>query len=225
MQHDSASGPQPLSALDAQRLYERVLYGVAPAAVASAIVLLRQDDLSPALFLFASMTLTSALLRTHRHPLHLMPIARYAFNAFVPMAGVAVALIPGLFGDPLIGPKTAVAATAAALLITVISGVLADRFQADRPIRLAVIGPAHFTSKLAAELADAGVAGYQVVGFLADAPQPASDSGPGWLGELDDVRDIVKAEGDRPAGGLTRDAPPAPRSSTSRAPASTCRSG
>jgi exopolysaccharide biosynthesis polyprenyl glycosylphosphotransferase len=192
LRSDGASAA--LSALDAQRVYARVLYGLAPAAVASTIVLLRQDDLSPAVFLFASMALTSALLRSHRHPLHLMPIARYAFNALVPAAGVGVALIPGLFGDPLIGPKTAVAATAAATLITLLSGFLADRFEADRPIRLAVIGPSNFTSKLAAELADAGVAGYKVIGFLADAPQ-APSSGPSWLGEFDDVRDIVKAEG------------------------------
>jgi exopolysaccharide biosynthesis polyprenyl glycosylphosphotransferase len=195
LQPDAASGAQPLSALHAQRLYERVLYGVAPAAVASTIVFLRQDDLSPALFLFASMALTSALLRSHRHPLHLMPIARYAFNAIVPMAGVAVALIPGLFGEPLIGPNTALAATAAAVFITLVAGLLADRFQEDRPIRLAVIGPAHFTTKLAAELADTGVAGYRVIGFLADAPQPHAEEGPGWLGELDDVREIVKSEG------------------------------
>jgi exopolysaccharide biosynthesis polyprenyl glycosylphosphotransferase len=192
---DGDSGPHPLSALHAQRLYERVLYGVAPAAVASTIVFLRQDDLSPALFLFASMALTSALLRSHRHPLHLMPIARYAFNAIVPMAGMGVALIPGLFGEPLIGPNTAVAATTAAVFITLLAGFLADRFQEDRPIRLAVIGPAHFTAKLAAELADTGVAGYRVCGFLADAPQPHTEDGPGWLGEFDDVRTIVKSEG------------------------------
>ena len=38
--------------------------------------------------MFVAMALTTAVLRAHRHPLHLVPIARYAFNALVPAAGV-----------------------------------------------------------------------------------------------------------------------------------------
>jgi len=76
---------------------------------------------------------------------------------------------------------------------TLMSGVLSDRFQSDRPVRLAVIGPSQFTSKLAAELADVGVSGYKVVGYI--APAQAAGSTPGWLGELDEVRTIVRSEG------------------------------
>ena len=88
-----------LSALTAQRYYQRVLYGVAPAGVASAIALVRAGELSAVVFLFAVMTITASALRANPRPLHLMPIARYVFNAFVPAAGIAVALIPGAFGE------------------------------------------------------------------------------------------------------------------------------
>src|SRR5262245_31335561 len=75
-----------LSALHAQRLYERALYGIAPSVVASVVVFLRTDSASSAAFVFTAMALTAAVLRARRPPLHLMPIARYAFNAGVPAA-------------------------------------------------------------------------------------------------------------------------------------------
>src|SRR3954468_4625731 len=118
-----------LSALYAQRIYTRVLYGVAPAAVAAAITLVRTDDVSSAVFLLGAMVLTSLVLRAHRLPLHLMPIARYGFNAFVPVAGVVLALAPGVFGESLIDPKTAVAALLGAVGTTLLAAVLENRFQ------------------------------------------------------------------------------------------------
>ena len=65
-----------LSALTAQRYYTRVLYGIAPAAVASAIALVRGERSRRSIFLFAVMTITATALRAKERPLHLMPIAR-----------------------------------------------------------------------------------------------------------------------------------------------------
>src|SRR3954462_7473527 len=78
-----------LSALTAHRYYTRVLYGVAPAAVAAAIVLVRGERVAAVLFVLAVMIITSTALRANQRPLHLVPIARVAFNAFVPAAGLA----------------------------------------------------------------------------------------------------------------------------------------
>src|SRR3954447_13809739 len=84
-------GTEPvLTALLAQRLYARALYGIAPSVVASVVVFLRTDSSASAAFVFAVMALTGALLRAQRPPLHLMPVARYAFNAGVPAAGIGV---------------------------------------------------------------------------------------------------------------------------------------
>ena len=99
----SADTAPVLSALTAQRYYTRVLYGLAPAAVASAIALVRGAEVSAVVFLFAVMTITATALRAKERPLHLMPIARVVFNAAVPAAGIAVALIPGAFGEAIIG--------------------------------------------------------------------------------------------------------------------------
>jgi hypothetical protein len=142
-----------LGAFAARRYYQRVLYGIAPAAVASAIALGRSVPASHVVFLFAVMMITATALRAKARPLHLMPIARIGFNAFVPAAGVAVALLPGAFGDPIIGLHTAGAVLMGTIPITVMAGWLDQRFQADRPVWTAVIGSRSFADKLSAVLA------------------------------------------------------------------------
>jgi exopolysaccharide biosynthesis polyprenyl glycosylphosphotransferase len=182
-----------LSALAAQRYYQRVLYGLAPAGVASAIALVRGVRVSAVVFLFAVMTITATALRANPRPLHLMPIARVVFNAFVPAAGIAVALIPGAFGDALIGPETAVAALTAAVTTTFMADWLESRFESDRPVWTAVIGSASFANKLASEIEDTGIRGYKVVGYIGEELGGPPARVP-WLGSLDDVRAAVKQE-------------------------------
>jgi exopolysaccharide biosynthesis polyprenyl glycosylphosphotransferase len=157
------------------------------------VAFLRTDSVSSAAFLFAAMALTSALLRSRPQPLHLMPLARYAFNACVPAAGIAVALLPGVFGISVIPPNTGIAALIAAALITLFGAWLESRFEADRPIWLAVVGAPEFANKLSAEIADTGIRGYRVIGYLGEEPD-RSRKGMRWLGYLDDVRAAVKRE-------------------------------
>ena len=182
-----------LSALTAQRYYTRVLYGLAPAAVASGIALVRGIALSAVVFLFAVMTLTATAMRAKERPLRLMPIARVVFNAAVPTAGIAVALIPAAFGEALIGPHTALAALTGAVTLTFLADWLESRFEADRPVWTAVIGSASFANKLASEIEDTGIRGYKVVGYIGEelAGQPARVP---WLGSLEDVRSAVRQE-------------------------------
>jgi exopolysaccharide biosynthesis polyprenyl glycosylphosphotransferase len=182
-----------LSALYAQRIYTRVLYSLAPAAVAGAITVIRTDSVSSAVFLVGAILLTSAVLRATPLPLHLMPIARYVFNAFVPAAGVGRALLPGVFGSSLIDAKTAVAALLGAVTITLVAALLENRFLDDAPVRLAVIGPGEFTAKLASELQETRIRGYDVVGYLDD--EHGRGGSAAWLGEPDDVRAVVSRHG------------------------------
>ena len=180
-----------LSALTAQRYYTRVLYGIAPAAVASAIALVRGAEVSAVIFLFAVMTITATALRAKERPLHLMPIARVVFNALVPAAGLTIALIPGAFGEAVIENRTAIAALAGAVTITFLADWLESRFESDRPVWTAVIGSASFANKLASEIEDTGIRGYKVVGYIGEelAGQPARVP---WLGSLEDVRSAVR---------------------------------
>jgi exopolysaccharide biosynthesis polyprenyl glycosylphosphotransferase len=182
-----------LSALAAQRYYQRVLFGLAPAGVASAIALVRGARLSAVVFLFAVMIITATAVRAHPRPLHLMPIARVVFNAFVPAVGIGVALIPGAFGEAVIGLETALAALTAAVTTTFMADWLESRFETDRPVWTAVIGSASFANKLASEIEDTGIRGYKVVGYIGEELAGQTGRVP-WLGSLDDVRRAVKEQ-------------------------------
>jgi lipopolysaccharide/colanic/teichoic acid biosynthesis glycosyltransferase len=192
--HESKPEYPVVSVIYAQRLYGKVLYTLAPTGVATAVTFIRTHEVSSAAFVFAAMLLTSAVLRSARHPLHLMPIARYAFNAFVPTAGIAVALLPGLFGTSLLDPTTAAAALCTAVATTVMAGWLENRFIADRPVRLAVIGPPAFAEKLASELAEGRIRGYEVVGHLEEREPANPEPHVRWLGPLRDVPRVVGHE-------------------------------
>jgi exopolysaccharide biosynthesis polyprenyl glycosylphosphotransferase len=189
---EAASRPV-ISALFAQRFYVRILYGVAPPVVASLVTFLRTDSVSGTTLMFAGTGLAAVLLGSRRQPLHLMPVARYAFNACVPAVGIAAALLPNAFGPTVIPPNTALAALTATTLITLVGGWLENRFESDRPIWLAVVGPPEFAHKLAAELDDTGIRGYRVIGYIGKEPNPAR-GGLRWLGYLDDVRLAVERE-------------------------------
>jgi exopolysaccharide biosynthesis polyprenyl glycosylphosphotransferase len=180
-----------LSALTAHRYYTRVLYGLAPAGVAAGIVLVRGERIAAVVFLFAVMTVTATALRANPRPLHLMPIARVAFNASVPAAGLAIALIPGAFGEALISGRTAVAALAASVTTTFMADWLETRFETDRPVWTAVIGSASFANKLASEIQDTDIRGYKVVGYIGEELAGQSTGVP-WLGSLEDVRSAVR---------------------------------
>lgn len=189
---DSGGGPV-LSALAAQRLYSRVLYGVAPTAVATGITLQRTEEFAPAALMFVAMALTTAILRAHHLPLHLAPIARYAYNAFVPTAGVLIAMVPGAFEPTIIPAKTAGAALIGAVLTTVMASFFESRFETSRPIWLAVVGPPDFADKLASELSFTGIRNVRVIGYLGE--EPTEGGTVRWLGELEDVRAAVQREG------------------------------
>jgi exopolysaccharide biosynthesis polyprenyl glycosylphosphotransferase len=182
-----------LSALAAQRLYSRVLYGLAPTAVATGITLQRTEEFSSAALMFVAVGLTTAVLRAHNLPVHLAPIARYAYNAFVPTAGVAIAMVPGAFGHSTIPAKTGAAALIGAVLTTVMASLFESRFEASRPAWLAVVGPPDFAEKLASELSFTGIRNFRVIGYIGEQPDEVGDVR--WLGELEDVRAAVQREG------------------------------
>jgi exopolysaccharide biosynthesis polyprenyl glycosylphosphotransferase len=189
-QRSTQPGFPVLNALYAQKLYSRVLYAFAPAVAAGAVTLIHTQQVGDVAYLLAVMIPVSLVLRADDHALHLMPLARVGFNAFVVAAGVGLALAPSAFGHGLLGSGTALAALVAGVLVTVIAGPLQTRFEAGAPIRMAVIGPSIFADKLAAELEDSDIRGYTVTGFLDEGADP--DGQVEWLGSLADVRQVVQ---------------------------------
>jgi lipopolysaccharide/colanic/teichoic acid biosynthesis glycosyltransferase len=186
--------PHSLGARQAQMLYEQVLFGVAPAVVASAIAASRHDDLGLGLYVLAVMSATRALLWPSRSPLHLMPVARSVLHFVAPALGIAVAISPGLFVDWPLTLDTMLSSLLGAWLITLLGILLDRRFDAKAPVRLAVIGGRDLAKKLALELDESNIRGFSVIGFIAPGPVARSlDDGDGqsWLGELSDVRNVV----------------------------------
>jgi exopolysaccharide biosynthesis polyprenyl glycosylphosphotransferase len=92
-----------------------------------------------------------------------------------------------------IGIHTATAGLTAAIVTTFLSGWLEARFESDRPVWTAVIGSKSFADKLSSELADTGIQGYKVVGFIGEEPPSPSERVP-WLGSIEDVRGSVLRE-------------------------------
>jgi lipopolysaccharide/colanic/teichoic acid biosynthesis glycosyltransferase len=193
-------GPQPkMTARDAQMLYERVIFIVAPAAVTAGIALAREDGIGIALFVAGGVAVSAAGLFPHHSPLHLMPVARLVLRFALPAGGVAIALLPGLVDDWDFTLSSAVPCVIGAWLIVALGMWLEAGFNADRPIRLAVIGSRDLARKLAGEMRQLRVRDYVVIGYVGPESPPDPGEHPTdmvvWLGDLNEVRDIVQVIG------------------------------
>jgi lipopolysaccharide/colanic/teichoic acid biosynthesis glycosyltransferase len=189
-----------MSALSAQRIYQRALYVAAPGATAAAMVLQRTGDLGQALVVLAALLATGMLMWPDLTPMHLMPIASNALRLSAPIAGTALVLSPGLVSrDWPLDPVDMTGPLVGALLIVVLARFLERRFASGAPVRLAVIGPRELATKLDDELRANGIATYRVVGYITPDrrwPKPrAANDEISWLGSLDDVREAVIQHG------------------------------
>lgn len=192
---DLVERTSPMSALIAQRIYQRALYVAAPGATAAALVLIRDGDLGQALVVLVALLATAMLMWPDQTPMHLMPIAGNALRLLAPVAGCALVAAPGIVSDawPL-DPDELVRPLVGALVIVVLARFLERRFAAGAPIRTAVIGPRELATKLDDELRANGIGTYRVVGYITPDPRwprPRGNDGIPWLGPLDDVRRTV----------------------------------
>jgi hypothetical protein len=192
-----------MSALSAQRIYERALYVIGPAATASLMVLFRSGEADQALIVLSAFVATSILLWPSGMPMHLMPIAGNALRILAPLAGAALVLAPGIVSSewPL-DPVDLAGPVVGAILIVLLARFLERRFDTGAPVRLALIGPRHLAVKLSDELRANGISGYRVVGYITpDEFEPEPEHGADgsepipWLGELAEVREVVLAHG------------------------------
>jgi lipopolysaccharide/colanic/teichoic acid biosynthesis glycosyltransferase len=183
----------------AQRLYERVIYVIAPSTVASLIVLDRQNDAGMALVLLVCMLTTTAALWPRQSPLHLLPVARFVLRFALPAAGIGLAIVPDAFGDWELSASEVLPSLVGAWLIVGFGMWLEASFDRDRPIRLALIGSRELAKKLAAEMREMRVREYIIVGYVGPEPEPQPDRNPleilPWLGDLSEIRETVQVIG------------------------------
>ena len=193
-------GRQPaFTASQAQRVFARVVYQLAPGTVGGAICAVRTEDAALGFLVFLSMVAACTLMWPARSALRLMPMARIVVRFLLPTVGLGVVLLPGLVEPWPLDFETALPSLLGAWLITAFGTWLESSFDAERPIRTAVIGNASLAKKLAAEMRQMKVHDYVVVGYV----WPDQDHEPDvdthhvlpWLGELEEMRDVVQIFG------------------------------
>ena len=199
-QYPSLDDRQPaVTARSAQQFYERAVFVIAPAIVASAVAVIRLENAWFGVLVFACMVLACGGLWPRHSPIHLMPVARAAVRFTLPVFGICLALVPGLLASSEFTLSTAIPALISAWLIVGFGMWLEASFDRDRPIKLAVIGSRELAQKLAVEMRQVGIRGFVVVGYVSPEPEPRPDLDPreilAWLGELSEIREIVQVIG------------------------------
>lgn len=190
-----ATGGLPLvTALRAQRLFDVLALGVAPAATAGLVARGHLQSSGRGALVFAFVLAAHWVLTRNRHPLHLMPLAALLVRALIPVlgAGLALAALAAAGRPAAIGAM--VAPVLGAWMITALAAWCKLRFDSSRPVRIAIIGPPDLAVGLARELSSAKIRGCTVVGWITDERPVAEPGGggPRRLGSLAQVREVVQ---------------------------------
>jgi lipopolysaccharide/colanic/teichoic acid biosynthesis glycosyltransferase len=193
-------GRQPaFTASQAQRMFGRVVYQLAPGTVGGAICAVRTEDPTLGFLVFLAMVGACTLMWPARSALRLMPMARVVVRFLLPTVGLGLMLLPGLVQPWPLDFDTALPSLLGAWLITAFGTWIEASFDAERPIRTAVIGSSSLAKKLAAEMRQMKVRDYVVVGYVWPDQDFEPDVDPDhvlpWLGELEEMRDVVQIFG------------------------------
>jgi exopolysaccharide biosynthesis polyprenyl glycosylphosphotransferase len=183
-----------LSALRAQRLLGLFGFSIAPAAAAGLMAAGHLSGPRSGALVFATVLAANLALVQNRPQLQLMPLASSLVRALSPVVGAALAL--ALFGllDRPVPAQALIAPVVGAWLVTAFAAWVKLRFDGSRPVRIAIIGSPTLAIALADELANAGVRGHSVVGWIADDRPTAEPGGggPRRLGSLGQIGEVVE---------------------------------
>lgn len=190
----STTAPPRMSALSAQRLLELLAFGIAPAATAGWMASDHLGSAGDGALVAMAVLVASWALSNRNLPLNLMPLAAVLVRMLAPVVGAALALAAFSLAGRAIPAGTMVAPVVGAWVVTVLAAWSKLRFDASRPVRIAIIGSPALAVGLAEELHNAGVNGYTVVGWVADNRPTASPGGggPRRLGSLARVGDVAR---------------------------------
>ena len=188
-----AFGIPSVTALRAQRMLGALAYGVAPAAAAALIAIGHLDSAGRGAVVFAAVLFANWLLTRSRYPLLLMPLASLLVRVCVPVLGAGIAL--GVFaaaGRPASAGQL-VASVVGAWIVSAFAVWSKLRFEAVRPVRIAVIGSRTVALGLRHELENAKIRSHMVVGWIADdRPMAEPGGGPRRLGSFAQVGEVVQ---------------------------------
>lgn len=209
MKSSEAAEPR-LTALRMHRVLSAVAYGFAPAAAAGLIAAGHLGSDGSGALVFVSVLGAAWVLTHNQYPLHLMPLANAIVRGLVPVVGVAIASVVSAAMERPVEASALVAPVLGAWIVTAFAVWAKARFEASRPVRIAIIGSPSVAVGLAQELSAAKIRAGSVVGWVADHHPTAEPGagGPRRLGSLDQIREVVQrhqvdllAHTTRPAGG------------------------
>lgn len=182
-----------MSTIYAQNLIERSVSRFAP-SVAAACVVLTREDFTVSLLVLVSGFVVDGILRGRRYPLHLVPVARYMLSVLLPTGAIVLAFLLSHINGPSMGVQTAFVAAVIASAVSLVALSVGDRFAADRPIRIAVIGTGDFATRLRAELLENRIRSHRVIGYVDEsraAAEPESEPALPRLGDIAGIRSLV----------------------------------
>ena len=162
---------------------------IAPALAAGATAALVEE---PPLLVAGAILLVGGYAEHGLYPRHLMPLARILLRALVPIVALLVVWAVGRALGVDLSPHTMLACAAVAWVFLALGAWVRVRFEHDRPVRIALIGPVELVDALAAEIAAAGIRGYELVGWIA-AGDGEDLTDPRRLGSLGSVGAIVRS--------------------------------
>jgi exopolysaccharide biosynthesis polyprenyl glycosylphosphotransferase len=169
-QHGLAQVQMPT--LRAHGAFERLARWVAPAVTAGLVTASHTGRGADAVVVGACMLAASTALHGRRYPLHIVRLARFAFDALMPVLGLGLVLLVGsLSSVQSIPAEVLAAALVCTWAVTFVGGWLEGLFDAERPLRLALVGDPALASALRDEINGAGATGHVVVGYLVEDDQ------------------------------------------------------
>lgn len=190
-----------LSATERARRLDHVAGLFAPTLAGTAALVPFGASAGELLWMAASLFVAAlAGAGCYRYPVAMMPLARASLDVVVPALGTGLFFLPNLLlGDASgLGAWALLAALAAALSTRTAGSLFMRRHARRRPIRLAVIGSAGLTRRVAAELAATSTTGFELVGYVAAGKQtdqqgPSADTNEArLLGALGEASQIAK---------------------------------
>jgi exopolysaccharide biosynthesis polyprenyl glycosylphosphotransferase len=182
-----------LSRLRAHHLVDLYAMQIAPALAATLVGLNHLPDGAVAVALGLLALAANLLFARVRFPFNLMPVARFAVRVVAPVLAAAVVVPIAAYGGHEVATSQLIPPIVAATLMTSLGAWAKARFDSTAEVRIGVIGSPADAAAVASEIRTAGVAGYRVVGAIAaGAESPGGVHAPGVLGELRELRTLVR---------------------------------
>jgi exopolysaccharide biosynthesis polyprenyl glycosylphosphotransferase len=189
-----AASRRGLRRLEAQRMIDLVALRLAPSLAAGLIFFSHSGEAGPALVMFASVLLCLQALVHPGLPLHLLPASRILLGLAGPVAGAAIAGLIALgFGETW-PPSEFTTPILASWIVMALGAWTKARSRRGLRARVAVIGSREVAADIVSELDASGVSTYEVVGWIG-AGYRSEYQGLRWLGDVDEVRHAVLAQG------------------------------